>query len=221
VKILALTDIHGRKRLFKKLVDAVSSEYFEYVVVAGDLTYFEPVDKALQILTELHDAVGKPVFFVPGNCDDPKLLEIPQINGREIYSVHTRKAVLTGNLAIYGIGGSTKTPFNTNIEWSEEDFEKMLEKAWDVSGESLIMTTHSPIYGVMDEIGGVHVGSRNLRKFLDEKQPLLWITGHLHEYSNYTVIGKTVVVNPGPFMHGYYAIIEVSGSNVSVSIKKL
>lgn len=221
MQLLLLTDIHDRLSRVKVLAEKIVKENvtIEAVLIAGDLTYFRRAERAVKILREIRRLIDAPVYFVPGNCDDPRLLELT-FDEERIYNVHGR-VVHFDQYAVYGIGGSNETPFSTPIEWSEEKIEEYVEKAWDLEPEKFIMITHVPIYCVMDELVEGHVGSRALRKFLDERQPVLWVTGHLHEYSGYVKIGRTVVVNPGPLMYGYYAIAEISDRAVSIIIKKL
>jgi len=53
-----------------------------------------------------------------------------------------------------------------------------------------------------------HVGSKAVRKVLEEFQPKLGLHGHIHESAGTSRIGKTTCVNPGSehiegIMHGY------------------
>lgn len=219
LSLLLLTDIHDRIRYVDKLVKHLHDTRIsiDAVIIAGDLTYFRGVKHAIKILEEFAVKLDKPVYFVPGNCDDPKLLDIDEIEEYKIYNIHGRKRIFK-NYMIYGIGGSNFTPFNTLIEWSEEEIEKFVNMVINVDSKQLIMVTHIPIYGVMDNINGENVGSHVLRKFLDEHGALLWVTGHLHEYSGYKIINETIIVNPGPFMRGYYSIARINNSTVNVWI---
>jgi Icc-related predicted phosphoesterase len=217
LRLLVLTDIHDRKGYFKYLYEKIDTD-IDYIVIAGDLTYFKKRSTAIGIMERLYELFNKKILFVPGNCDDPELLDLDSIDDK-IINIHGR-LVKIDKYVFYGVGGSNITPFSTWIEWSEEEIKSMIRKLGGMTND-LIMVTHVPIYGVMDEIGGVHVGSRVLREFLEEKQPIIWITGHLHEYSGYVRVGRTIVLNPGPFMRGYYALIELSDNNVNVKIKNV
>lgn len=217
MKILVLSDIHSRVDVLKKIIKTVVSvEIVDLVIIAGDLTHFENIDKAISILRIIRGYTSKPVLFIPGNCDDPGLLSIDRLD-ENIINIHGRQ-VLFGNLYFYGIGGSNFTPFNTWIEWSEDDLKRFLIVPYSLPSNRLLMITHAPIYGVMDEIQGLNVGSKSLREFLERHGALIWITGHLHEYSNYTRHKDTWILNPGPAMHGYYGLIEVTDRNCSISI---
>ncbi len=73
-----------------------------------------------------------------------------------------------------------------------------------------IYMMHSPPYDTKLDVieGGQSVGSRSIRAFIEERQPLLTLHGHIHEspeksghYSEW--LGRTLSVNPGqPFGTG-------------------
>jgi uncharacterized protein len=74
------------------------------------------------------------------------------------------------------------------------------------SPRETVFVLHSPPRGTRcDMIGArVHVGSRAIRAFVEQHQPPLLLTGHIHESprisSSYRdAIGETVAVNPGQF----------------------
>jgi Icc-related predicted phosphoesterase len=48
------------------------------------------------------------------------------------------------------------------------------------------------------------VGSIAVRTFIEEKQPLLCVTGHIHESKGQDYIGRTLVLNPGMMKDGGY-----------------
>ncbi|MET1159986.1 MAG: metallophosphoesterase [Thermoprotei archaeon] len=219
IRFLILSDIHERKTGLRNIISSVRDiGGIDYVLVAGDITHFSGRDRAFAILADIIEELGKPVLFVPGNCDDPSLLSVEEYLDSQIIGIHNRRYCID-KYVLFGIGGSNITPFNTLIEWSEEDLRSFIEKVKDVSRENLIVVTHAPIYGVMDEINGEHVGSKVLREFLDKHGAILWITGHLHEYSACTIVNKCLVVNPGPAMKSYYAIAELGDSSVSVNVR--
>ncbi len=61
-------------------------------------------------------------------------------------------------------------------------------------------------------MGGLHTGSKALRAFIDDKNPVLCLCGHIHESSGKEYYGDTLVINPGPFKDGKLAVINISGS---------
>ena len=75
------------------------------------------------------------------------------------------------------------------------------------SGEPLICVFHGPPYGTaLDQIArGVHVGSRESRRFLERRRPALGLHGHIHESPTVSGrfaerLGPTVCVNAGQRM---------------------
>lgn len=217
LKIIVITDIHGRWSYIKYFLKNIKELNFELLIVAGDLTYFSKYTEALNILKTLYKEIGKKILFVPGNCDDARLLDLDNIDNN-IFNIHTRLHI-HNNIYFYGIGGSNKTPFNTWIEWSEDDFNRFLRNIENIDWNKLVLVTHTPIYGIMDYVNGENIGSRVLYDFLITHGSLLWITGHLHEYSGWVKVDKTIVLNPGPFIKGYYAIVVIDNENVNIDIR--
>ncbi|MCD6483475.1 MAG: metallophosphoesterase [Candidatus Odinarchaeota archaeon] len=210
MKVLAITDIHGNlgavQRIFDKDIQDIN-----VILVCGDITHFGSIAKTEKILKEITKH-GIPTYFVPGNCDNRSLLDLEELAGA--INIHGR-IVKINQLSIVGIGGSPITPFNTNIEFSENDFEaiiQIIEK--DIEPNKWILCAHSPPYGTAIDLlfNGKHAGSRTIYKFIEKGKPLLSIHGHIHEARGIDKIESIPVVNPGPVRSKYYAIIKVSSS---------
>ena len=84
----------------------------------------------------------------------------------------------------------------------------------------MVMVSHQPPADtVVDRVpNGSHVGSPAVRAFIEERQPLVCLSGHIHEGDGLDRIGNTQLVNPGPFMLGHYVVIEVAEGRAEVSI---
>ena len=71
----------------------------------------------------------------------------------------------------------------------------------------------------------VHVGSKLIRQFIEEMQPILAVSGHIHEAFALDSIGQTVVLNPGALCDGRFAIAEIIKENgkykVNASLKTI
>ncbi len=218
---LLLTDIHGRTWSIVELEKEIGKLGLdvELIVIAGDFTYFKPVKRAIEIIEFIKQSFNAPIFFVPGNCDHPRLLEWSKEEA-EIYNIHGKPARYK-DWIFYGIGGSNKTPFMTYIEWGEDEIRELVSPAEKYPREKLVMVTHVPVYGYLDDVGGEHVGSKTLRRFLERHGAKLWVTGHIHEARGYIVVNNTHLVNPGPLMWGYYAIAIFSGDRLEVQLKQI
>jgi Icc-related predicted phosphoesterase len=79
-------------------------------------------------------------------------------------------------------------------------------------GRKLIVLSHYPPYDCKVDMawGGRHIGSKAVREFIERAKPLVMLTGHVHESPGVDDIVGTVVVNPGPFYEGRYAIVHIS-----------
>jgi Icc-related predicted phosphoesterase len=90
-------------------------------------------------------------------------------------------------------------------------------------GAPLVILSHQPPFGTKaDQVrGGRNVGSRTLRKFLEERQPLACFCGHIHESPGLDSIGETRVANPGPLPQGGYVWAEWEGGGLKVELKSV
>ncbi len=225
MKLLAVSDIHGRRSIVQKLVENSLKDPPDLIVVAGDLSNGS-FREAIAVLEIFRKSRIKTVF-VPGNMDPPSLLTHKDNNDITM-NVHLR-VVSIDEIIIAGIGGSNITPFNTFIEFGEEEIKKMLDEiASKINNEDikkLVMVTHVPPYETsVDKVfTGSHVGSNALREFIELKQPLVLITGHIHEARGIDKLGSTLIVNPGPLFRGYYAVIYISKGkdNVHAELHRL
>jgi uncharacterized protein len=157
----------------------------------------------------LMELFERPVFAIPGNCDQKSILKALDVS--KAVNMH-EKTEQIGNIRFIGLGGSNPTPFNTPFELSEEEIENALEgmvcsaENTDDCG-TIVLLTHAPPHGVRDELPFGHVGSKAIQKFLDRVD--LIVCGHIHEAKGTETVGKTVVVNPGEASKGSCALITI------------
>ena len=221
MKILAISDIHGKKN--ENLINYLKEEDISLVLLAGDITNFGPLEFVNEFIGELLDC-NVEVFAIYGNCDIDGVCEaIGSAGGKCIHN----KIVEYEDIVIMGYGGSNPTPFDTPGETDDEnicnglyglfeEFEK-LEKSTPLS----ILLTHAPPYNTnADTIeSGVHVGSEGVEKIIKEFQPTVNICGHIHEAISMDTIGATMVVNPGMLEENHAILLEVDEkSNLDVNI---
>ncbi len=201
MKVVAITDIHGNAEATKRLAEKLRGD-FDLLLIAGDVTNFGNAEKAGKVLEPLL-SLGVPVLAVHGNCDGrdvPGLLEELGIG------IHGKRVELKG-VGFVGIGGSNVTPFHTVWELSEDEIRGILLKNYR---DGDVILSHAPPKDTKaDRVhSGLHVGSSALREFIEENQPPLVVTGHIHEARSVDRVGETVIVNPGPLFRGYYAVID-------------
>ena len=218
IRILAISDIHGRIHMLRRLGAALGEEP-DLLLIAGDITNFGTLSEAESILKEALRQI-KPregLVYVAGNCDPSELLDARLTPG-DIIGLHCT-AVKKCGIVIGGIGGSTVTPFGTIVEFTEEEYATLLERlrerwrAHDYEGCMRILLTHEPPYDTDVDItrDGTHVGSKSLREFLEREEGIvLHVCGHIHEGRGTDLVGNVHIVNPGPLGRGFYAWIEIN-----------
>jgi len=213
MRIIIVSDIHNDTENLLTFLDKVKEFEFDVIVCPGDFTDvntpkgFTQEDIVKVILEELK-TLKKPILAVPGNVDTMGVLKILEDEG---VSIHGKGRVI-GDFGFYGYGGA-KTPFNTNIEPSEEELKLGLENGWkDVKDcKFKIQVTHNPPKNTRIDIisSGIHVGSEVVRKFIEEKQPIVAISAHIHEARGIDKINNTFLMNSGRFPEGYFGLIDI------------
>ncbi|MEM1572848.1 metallophosphoesterase family protein [Pyrobaculum sp.] len=208
MRLLLVADVHDAVRNVK----AIGGSY-DAVIAAGDFTYRGRLDAAAEVLEAL--AAIAPVYFVPGNTDPPQLAAYEK---GYIKPLHGRTAAL-GPYVVGGAGGSLPTPFDDLFRVTEEDLQRLLSS---LSPAPHVLVVHNPPRGHLDRVGGVRpVGSVAVKRYIEERQPILSIHGHIHEDRGIDIVGDTIVVNPGPLKDGYYAEAELNGAKAVVVLKKI
>jgi Icc-related predicted phosphoesterase len=203
MKIIALTDIHGRIDYLHHIITQVQRA--DLVLVAGDITNFGDREEAEQIIAKLRTWNEK-ILAVPGNCDRAGVSEILSSHKMNLHAA----TKIAEKVMFFGIGGSNKTPFHTPREYAEKEMTLLLarfKKTPDVY--RYLFVSHAPPYKTkLDKVFfGFHVGSKAIRKFIEDFQPDIVVCGHIHEARGVDYIGKTLIINPGAFPK-HYALID-------------
>lgn len=212
MKILLLADLHGRSEGLKTIAGG-----WDAVVLAGDITDYSEADKAQNIL-DILERECLCVFGVPGNCDPPAVKEILEERG---FLLNGSIKKVRG-ISFLGVGGTEPAVFNHPKELANSNFLKFFEQIKPVlRGTSpIVLVTHQPPFRTaVDKFAeGKHTGSLALRRFIEETQPILAVSGHMHQARGTDKIGKTHLVNPGPFLHGFYAVAEIDGNSIKIDL---
>lgn len=218
MKIIALTDLHGRLKHLPALAQEL--QHADLVLVAGDLTQFGKRDAALEVVESIRKYNPR-LLAVMGNCDYPQVTEFLEEQGLCIHASHK---ILDG-IAFVGLGGSLPCPVPTLNEWPEQQIDKFLTRAAEniPAGTPMVLVSHQPpIDTVVDLVSiGLHVGSTAVREFIEQSKPLICFSGHIHEAIGQDRIGETILVNPGPFFEGAYAIAEVTDTVDKLEIRRI
>jgi Icc-related predicted phosphoesterase len=207
--IITLTDIHAHIGAISKLGKQLRSA--DLVLLSGDITHFGH-KKEMAGIIGLIRSFNPSVYAVSGNCDYP---DAEEFLTEENISLNAVSREFQG-YGFYGLSGSLPCPGKTPHEYSEEEFEVFLRKLAFPPELPRIMVSHQPPYDTInDQVSpGVHVGSKSIRKFIEEQQPLICFTGHIHEGTGIDHIGNTAIVNPGPAGRGSYVLAEISAGHI-------
>jgi uncharacterized protein len=198
VKIFAVVDIHGNRKIIKQIGAAVKKKKPALIICAGDHTYFGADEK--EILESLD--FGIPVLLLPGNHEVPEATKKIVKNMKHILWLHQGAYEQDGILFLgYGDGGLPCCGGLTEFGKCEEFLRKQIKAH---KGKVVLITHEPPLDTAADEVEpGKHVGSKDLREFIKESQPRLHICGHIHPGAGtISKIGNTSVIHPGP--HGRF-----------------
>lgn len=208
MRFLVFTDLHQKEEVIDKINRVAERYKVEFVVCLGDVTDFGTTDDVKRIISSIRSKV----FAIPGNCDP---LDFPQAVSSVAVDMHGR-AEDVGGYRLVGLGGSNITIFKTPFELEEEDIIDGLEGNCE---EGMILMTHAPSYGILDQIpSGLSVGSPAVKDIVDRWHPILALSGHIHEAVGVVEQNGTTFVNPGPAKDGNMAVIDIEAGKVSVKL---
>ncbi|MEJ5258839.1 MAG: metallophosphoesterase family protein [Anaerohalosphaeraceae bacterium] len=215
VRLLLLADLHNRV----EGLDAVAGGH-DAVLLAGDIANFGGLEKVREILSVLEEHCPV-VLGVSGNCDPSGVAELLKDRGALLDGI----VVEHQNFCFAGISGTEPSVFNQDREYPNSPFLKTLQKIKSALKPSLpfVFVSHQPAFNTsVDKFAqGQHTGSRAIRTFIMETEPILAVSGHIHEAVSKDKIGRTILVNPGPFKNGLYATAEINGTCVDIQFQSL
>ena len=188
-------DADAQEKLFKKLVLDRVQEWADYA-------------------EEKLSGTDIPLITSPGNDDFFEIDEV--LNKAPHIQYHEMEVTELKGYEVLHCGGSTATPWDTEREYTEEQYEarfaELLPQVKDMS--RCIFNVHIPPHGtvldrcpklddnfqVVYDMGNpvsMQAGSSTLTKVITEHQPVLGTHGHIHEGRGNIKIGRTTCVNPG------------------------
>ena len=203
MKILVLSDIHGRIAAIEKAISLIHNKGIGLAIITGDLTNFGEKKQAAEVLGMFK---GMQVLAVPGNCDSTQVLEAMEEKNASLHG----KARKIGRWTFAGFGGGIAGEPGVYLH-TEEQIEKALEKLLTQKKEKTVLVTHVPPKGTGLDLTqrGMHVGSSAVRKAIEKNQPRLHLCGHIHEAFGEEKIGKTTSINIGALKEGQALLLEL------------
>jgi len=209
MKIIALTDLHGRLNILPRFGPVLSSA--DILLLAGDNTHFGHF-KDMQAVIQHIRKYNENILAISGNCDYP---DGEQYLGEAGIGINCRMKEFRG-LYMAGMSGSLPCPGTTPHEYSEDEFRIHLGALAEDLKHPFILVAHQPPFNTSnDQVSpGTHVGSTAIRTFIEEFSPLVCFTGHIHEGVGIDAIGMTKVINPGPARDGKYASLIIENGMI-------
>lgn len=198
------------------LSEAEGREYLELAARAK-----QELLRKYQTLSKAVVPTGKKCIIVPGNYDLP-LAETAIAQ----FSIHEKSFALEG---IKFAGYGSAPVFTPGIP---EELAAKFEEAGSGTGlisrprdfmlaeRPDIFVLHNPAYGTLDKLPRFgHCGSHGLREAVDEVNPRLVLSGHVHEHFGLMKLGTTYFLNPSNFgsvetidgtqVGGYFATLQL------------
>ena len=221
MRMLVIADIHGYSNKISEFFNKLNTKNIDVVVCPGDFTDMFNIpsgftqENIAELVLQKLLSLNKPLFCVPGNHDPYEIVDIFEEYG---VNIHNKKTKFNG---FYFIGwGGAATPFMTIFEPSEEETKMVLDKYREDSTPDTIFVVHNPPYNTkLDKTDtGKHVGSKEIRKFIEDTQPRLVISAHIHERKGTDKIDKTTIFYPGPFFEGNYGVVEITKNKLDCKI---
>ena len=199
LNLLVLSDLHGSEDALKMLREVEASGSYDLILVCGDFTTYGTAKYVRRFLS----SVRTQVLAVPGNCDTPEIVDALEDSGK---SLHNRRIDFRGR-SFFGFGGAPVTGQRMPFEIEEDLIEDSLRA---VAARGGVMVTHAPAYSMNDRgFSGHHSGSKGIMRVAREFEPVLAVSGHIHEDRGICESGRTVFVNPGPANRGFCARVEL------------
>jgi len=216
MKIVSFGDVHMAIAQMSKIAVELASA--DLVLLSGDLTNFGGRAEAARVINAARSYCST-VLALPGNLDQSEVIDFLRA---EKISLHgeSRRIECIG---LFGCGGSNITPFHTPLEYQDEELGMILARAYvDVADAPVhLMVCHTPPYATkLDRlINGTPVGSLAVRQFIEMYGPHMCITGHIHESPGVDLIGRTKVLNAGPFSAGGYIVAQYEDGKLDAELK--
>ncbi|MEM1577563.1 MAG: metallophosphoesterase [Candidatus Pacearchaeota archaeon] len=196
LKILAAGDIHGDKKLVKKLVEKAEKYNVDLVILTGDITFNE---------FDTENIIGpflekkKKVLLIPGNHETLATIDfLVDLYGPDVKNIHGYSLKI-GNVGIFGVGGAVEVgpKFTLTEKQIFETLKKGFEKIKDTKKKIMVTHVH-PAESLLEKFSEIVPGSKSVKKAIEYFKPDIVLCSHVHEASGLEEkIGKTRVINVG------------------------
>ncbi len=200
-KLLVISDVHGSMKSLNRIKAVYHKEEPDLAVICGDITHFGPKEMASKFLSRMDlNAIG-----VIGNCDPPEVKDVYEENdGTYLHLNPTRK----NGISFLGLSGS---------KHDKETLKRF--RGISLSNDIDVFVLHQPPYGYLDKASrGKHLGEEALLPMIDEAEPRLVLSGHVHEDRGIIEERNTIYLNPGPASDDNLGIVEIDSKGIDARL---
>ena len=190
MKLLAFGDNHGD--LLSLAIVQEKAKEADIVICVGDITLF---GQDMNFLLEILNEFPKKVLLLHGNHEDEDELREATKNFPNVEFTHKDiHHIEDFDIITYGGDGFSRR---------DPEFEEHVNNVSSVvrNFKKCILVLHGPPINTKLDIPfeDFHSGSKSYRDFIEKHQPLLSLSGHIHEgEKELDYINETVLYNPGP-----------------------
>jgi len=206
MKILGISDAHDEQVFIDKIKTIWNENEYDALFILGDIT--TRIQTILDFIKDIRNR--KKIYIIPGNNEPKQVIERYKQLGILIHN----KRLEFGEFKRYnivGFGFSNPTPFGTPGELSEDEIYKEMAKL-PIDNRTFLLN-HTPPYGFFDQINEkskeIHVGSKAIRKIIEERQPLAAFSGHIHKEYGIRRLGNTNIIKIPALTFGKYGVINI------------
>jgi len=226
MQIIAFGDIHmatAAAAVIPGIKDA------DLLLLNGDLTNYGGTAEVKKVLDDIM-RINPRVLAQFGNLDKTEVNEYLE---KLAINLHGQARLVQGEVCLIGVGGSNFTPFHTPSEMPEKELLHLADRAFRQGLDYVslaqplhkrkipqILLSHVPPFNTrVDTLrNGRHVGSKAIRTIIEQYQPELCITGHIHEAKGHDMIGTTPVYNHGMLRQGGWIHIDIQQSQLKITL---
>ena len=191
MKILHLSDTHNYHHRLQYLPEA------DVVVHSGDFCMVGTEQEALDFLNWFCDLPYKHKIFICGNHDD--CLYGANIEGLDS-NVHF---ICNSGVEIEGINF-----YGIPMFLSDCITERQNQNYAKIPGDTDVLITHSPAYGILDFDDGINYGSEELLEKISTLNLKAHLFGHIHAQHGVCMLNGTLFSN-GAIMNWDYSSLSI------------
>ena len=206
MKLTFISDTHGQHR------NISSSLRGDILIHCGDFMTCGYKLFELRDFLRWFSSVGtfEHRILIAGNHDrmfeDSKILKKQLLNEhKEIIYLQDSSVIIKG-VKVYG------TPYQPAVrDWAfnlPRHSEELKAKYDTIPDDTDILLTHTPPYGVLDEIDSHNTGSEEMLNRVREVAPKIHAFGHIHECPGTVQVGNTIYINAAQVDRSYNVVNE-------------